>query len=101
MPELRTETDAYLVLVGDVYDKAQKTISELREMGINLAVDSTGRKPDKQLKAAVKKGAHFAIFIGEKELADEQLVIKNLHSGEEERHAIQRTVSILKDYRQK
>ncbi len=70
-------------------------------MGINAAVDISGRKPDKQLKTAVKKGIHFAIFIGEKELEDDQLVIKNLHTGEEQRHSVQRTVSILKDYRQK
>lgn len=101
LPELRTETDAYVVLVGDVHQKAQKLISDLREMGINAAVDISGRKPDKQLKTAVKKGIHFAIFIGEKELEDDQLVIKNLHTGEEQRHSVQRTVSILKDYRQK
>jgi histidyl-tRNA synthetase len=101
LPKLRPETDAYIVLVGDVYEKAQKMISDLREMDINAAVDMSGRKPDKQLKAAVKKGIHYAIFIGERELEDEQLVIKNLHTGEEERHSVQRTVSILKDYRQK
>lgn len=99
LPKLQPETDAYVVLVGDVYRQSQQIISELREMGVNVAVDMSGRKPDKQLKNAVKKGVHFAIFIGEKELADEQLVIKNLHTGEEERHGTQRTVSILKDYR--
>lgn len=101
VPELKSETDAHLILVGDVYEKAQNSINQLREMGINLAVDMSGRKPDKQLKSAVKNGAHFAIFIGEKELADDQLVIKNLHTGNEERHGVERTVSILKDYRQK
>lgn len=99
LPALQPETDAYVVLVGDVYAKVQNMIADLREMGVNVAVDMSGRKPEKQLKSAVKKGVHFAIFIGEKELADEQLVIKNLHSGEEERHGVQRTVSILKDYR--
>lgn len=101
MPVLEPETDAYVVLVGDVYDKAQEMIADLREMGINLAVDMSGRKPDKQLKSAVKKGIHYALFIGDRELEDEQVVVKNLHTGEEERHGIQRTVSILKDYRQK
>jgi len=101
VPDLRPETDAHLILVGDIYEKAQVVIADLREMGVNLAVDMSGRKPDKQLKAAVKNGAHFAIFLGEKELEDEQLVIKNLHTGAEERHGIQRTVSVLKDYRAK
>ncbi len=101
MPQLQPETDAYVVLVGDVFARSQNLISNLREMGINLAVDMTGRKPDKQLKTAVKKGIHYALFIGERELEDEQLVIKNLHTGEEERHSPERTVTILKDYRQK
>jgi histidyl-tRNA synthetase len=101
LPDFKPETDAYMVLVGDVYEKAVPIINELREMGINLAVDMSKRKPDKQLKSAVKMGIHYAIFLGEKELADGQLVIKNLHTGEEERHGAQRTVSILKDYRAK
>jgi len=101
LPAQRPETDAYLVLVGDVYFKAQKLITDLREMGINLAVDISGRKPDKQLKAAVKNNVHYALFFGEKEIAEEQIVKKNLNTGDEQRHSVQRVVSMLKDYRQK
>jgi len=99
MPHLRSETDAYVVLIGDVYGKAQRVINDLREMGVNVAVDLTGRKPDKQIKTAVKKGIHYAIFIGEKELEEEQYVIRNLISGVEERHSASRIVSIVTDYR--
>jgi histidyl-tRNA synthetase len=99
MPHLRPETDVYVVLIGDVYGKAQRVIEDLREMGVNVAVDLTGRKPDKQIKAAVKKGMHYAIFIGEKELEEEQYVIRNLISGVEERHSASRIVSIVTDYR--
>ncbi len=99
LPELRPNTDAYVVLIGDVYAQAQRMISELREIGLNIAVDPTERKPDKQIKAAVKKGIHYAIFIGEKELAEQQYEIRNLITGESERHGISRIVSIIKDYR--
>ncbi len=100
-PILRPEADACLILVGDVYLQAQNMIQDLREMGIKLSVDMSGRKPDKQLKSAAKKDIQFVLFIGERELEDEQLVLKDLHTGEEERHSVQRTVSILKDYRNK
>lgn len=99
VPKLRPETDAYVVLVGDVYEQAQKTIKSLREMGVNVAVDVSGRKAASQIKTAVKKGMQYAIFIGEKELAAEQFNLKNLVTGTEETHGLQRIVSIIKDYR--
>lgn len=100
-PHLRTETDAYVVLVGDVtYEQVQHKVNSLRDMGLNVAVDTTGRKLDKQLKTAVKKGIHYAIFIGEEELKGERLKMKNLVSGQEEEHSPQRLVSLIKDYRQ-
>jgi histidyl-tRNA synthetase len=99
LPDLRPETDVYVVLIGDIYAKAQRMVSELREIGLNVALDPTGRKPDKQIKAAVKKGIHYAIFIGEKELSEQQYEVRNLITGQSERHGISRIVSIIKDYR--
>lgn len=99
LPELRSEVDAYVVLIGDVYEKAQKPIAELREMGLSLAVDSSGRKADKQIKTALKKDVRYVLFIGEKELTEDQYPIKNLKTGVEEKHSLQRLVSVMKDYR--
>jgi histidyl-tRNA synthetase len=99
MPPLRPETDVYLVLIGDVYAKAQRVIDEMREMGANVAVDVTGKSPDKQIKTAVKKGIHYAMFVGEKDLEEERYEIKNLQTGVAEKHSTARIVSIVKDYR--
>lgn len=96
---LRPETDVYVGLIGPVYNQAQRVIDDMREMGANVAVDITAAKPDKQIKAAVKKGIHYIMFIGEKELKDEQYEIKNLITGVSERHSAARIVSIVKDYR--
>jgi histidyl-tRNA synthetase len=100
LPNLHPETDAYVILIGDkTYDKAQHAISSLREMGLNIAVDLTGRKLDKQIKSAVKKGIHYAIFIGGDEIANDQYKLRNLVDGSEEAHSLQRIVSIAKDRR--
>ncbi len=98
-PELQPETDLYVVLIGDVYQQAQEPIAALRDMGLNIAVDSSGRKADKQLKSAIKNGVHYVLFIGDKELAEGQYPIKNLHSGVEEKHGLERIVTLVKDYR--
>jgi histidyl-tRNA synthetase len=99
LPNLRPDTDLYVVLIGDVYAKAQRVIQDLRNMGANVAVDLTGKKADKQIKTAVKKGIHYAMFIGEKELQEEQYEIRNLMTGVAERHSAARIVSIVTDYR--
>jgi histidyl-tRNA synthetase len=100
MPKLRSETDVFAIIVGDVAEKAEKVIDDLREMGLHIAVDFTGRKIDKQIKTASKKDVHYALFIGERELKDEQYVLRNLQTGVEERHSASRIVSIVKDYRE-
>lgn len=101
LPKVETETDVYVVLVGEVADKAQKAVAELREMGLNVAVDLTGRKVGAQIKAADKKGIHYAVIIGDQEIQNGQYLLKNLRTGEEEKHSAERIVSIIKDYRQK
>ena len=100
IPKLHPETDAYVVLVGDtMYEKAQHVLMELRKMGVNLSVDTTNRKLDKQIRTAVKKDLHYVIFIGESELASEQFKLRNMADGSEEAHSLQRIVSIVKDRR--
>jgi histidyl-tRNA synthetase len=102
LPKLQPETDAYVVLIGDdMYEKAQHAVAELREMGLNLAVDPGNRKLDRQIKTAVNKGLHYAIFLGEDELHSGQYKLRNLVDGTEEAHGPQRIVSIVKDRRNK
>ncbi len=101
LPALKVPTDAYVILIGDVYEKALPAITDLRNMGVNLAVDTSGRKPDKQLKSALKNDITFALFIGENELEKGQFVIKNLRTQVEETHGLERIVSIVKDSRKK
>ena len=101
LPQLQSDTDAYVVLIGDVAEGAQRVIANLREMGLNVAVDISGRKIDRQIKTADKKGIPYIITIGEKELTDDLYPLKNLKTGVEERHSAPRIVSIVKDYRAK
>lgn len=99
MPKLKVETDMYVVLVGDVQHKVQKMVAELRQMGVKLAVDFSGKKPGDQIKTALKKHIAYVLIIGEQELQDDHYTIKNLATGEEEKHSLQRIVSIVKDRR--
>ncbi len=99
LPELQPETDVYVIFIGNVWKQAQRVVETLRDEGLNVAVDLTDRKLDKQIKTADKKGVHYVVLIGEKELADGRYVLKHLGTGAEEHHSPARIVSIVRDYR--
>lgn len=96
VPTIKPTTEIYVCGLGA---GAEKVAAELREMGLNVAFDPTGRKLDKQIKTAGKLGIRYILFVGEKELSAEQYALKDLVSGEQELHGLQRIVSIVKDYR--
>ncbi len=100
IPNLATETDVYAVLFGNVYEQAAQTINALRDMGVNVAVDYSARKAASQIKTAIKKGVRYAIFIGEQDISAEQFNFKDLETGKESKHSLQRIASMVKDYRQ-
>ncbi len=96
IPDVKPETDAYVVLVGDVYQAAQKTLAELRKAGLKLSVDTSGRKLDKQTKSADKRGLQYVLFIGEKELEDGQFTLKDLKNGQTQTLSVQQVINTLK-----
>lgn len=95
MPKLPSEVDAVAILIGDVYKKAQKPLGTIRREGLKVAVDSSGRKVDAQIKSAAKTGVPFVIFIGDKELETERYRIKDLESGKEQDLSLERLVSTI------
>ncbi len=101
VPELKPETDAYVALIGDVSEEAQKPIAELRKQGINLAVDLSGRKLGDQLKTADKKGINRVLIIGESELKTGKYKLKNLQTGKEQKVDLKTVAKTLKESRAK
>lgn len=101
LPELPSTTDIYMVVLGDVQKQAEKLADDLREEGVNVAVDITGRKIDKQIKAAVKMQVPYMMFVGEKEVEDEIYKFKHVKSESEADVGIERIISTVKDYRKK
>ncbi len=99
LPDLQPETDAYVVLVGDVVEAAQNSLAELRQSGLNLAVDLTGRKLGDQLKTAGKKGIDHVLIIGEIELETGLFTLKNLQTGDEQKLSVAKVTESLKELR--
>lgn len=97
LPDLPNPVDLQVVLVGQVYGAAQPLLQSLRDTyGLNVAVDLTDRKIDKQLKAAHKAGARFVLFVGEQELRKDLFKLKDLRNGQEEDYTVAQVAQRLK-----
>lgn len=86
LPEDTSSTDAYIVTVGDSEDVragAQKLAADLRNVGLNIEVDITARKLDKQIKTAQKKAIETVVFVGLDEIAADTYTVKNIVTGDE------------------
>lgn len=95
-PNLENHVDVYAILIGDVYKDSLDLFIKLRNSGINLAVDSSNNKLDKQLKTALKKNAKKVLFIGEEELKTGKYKLKDLVSNTEKTLTTDELVDSLK-----
>ncbi len=84
LPENTSRTDIYMVVINDeALNAAQGVARQLRAGGVNVEVDITGRKLDKQMRAAMKKNIKDLLFVGAKDIEAGEYSLKNLESGAE------------------
>jgi histidyl-tRNA synthetase len=84
MPEFGPSTEVVAIVMGEDFGPGLSVVQEIREKGVNIASDTSGRKIDKQIKSATKQNAKYVLFIGEKELNSGVFALKNLETGETE-----------------
>lgn len=95
LPRLTTATQIYLVTIGDVLKEAKPLAWELRKNGVNVAVDLTDRKPDKQIKAALKLGVPYLLIVGEEELKNQKYILRNVETQAEDTLPIEEVIKTL------
>lgn len=83
LPDLGVGVDMYVASVGDTVLQTLQLAVKLRSRGISVETDTTGRKFDKLIKMAEKKGATEIVFVGANEIESGEYKAKNLTTGEE------------------
>ncbi len=97
LPEITSTTDLWLAVAPEtdmqkVYNLAQK----LREAGVKVGVDISGKKLSDQLKLMEKRKILFVIVVGESELASQKFVLRNTQTREEKEVNLQEIPAMLK-----
>ncbi len=95
LPANTSKTDVYVVVIGDALDDARCVAYELRQGGLNVEVDITGRKLDKQIKTAVKKSISHLLFIGAQDAESGQYSLKNVDDETEEKLSSEQIIEKL------
>lgn len=84
MPEYKAIANVYLCPIhAEYFKKADELARRLRESGIKVAIDYTGRKLASQVKTADKQKVPYVICIGDKEVEANMYQVKNLLTREQ------------------
>ncbi len=87
-PEERTRVDYYIASIGDVDKYVLDIAKKLRAKGHSVSYDMVDRNLSNQLKYADRINAEHVIIIGERELEEKKVTIKNMKTGEQEKEDI-------------
>lgn len=84
LPQLSSTTKVWIAVapetdINDVY----KVARDLRDRGINVSVDISGRKVGDQIVNAEKGGVPFVMVVGNEELKSGKFTIRNMQSRQE------------------
>ena len=100
--ESRTTTQIMFVNFGKEEEKyCLSLLSEIRKAGINAEIYPDPAKIKKQMSYANNKKIPYVVLVGENEMKDEILTVKNMNTGEQVRLSISQFINDLSDNQEK
>lgn len=97
-PLKKVETDVYVLSVSEsVRDTALDHATKLREEGLSVETDLAGRGFGSQLGYADDMNAERVLIVGEQDLENDEVTMKHMDSGKEERLDRNRVIEHLRD----
>ncbi|WP_077621398.1 histidine--tRNA ligase [Sediminibacillus massiliensis] len=89
--------DCYLVSMGELAEETSvKLTYDLRRAGIQVDKDYLGKKFKAQFKAADRLGAKFVLILGDEEVEQNLVKVKNMETGNQEEIPLENVVDHLR-----
>lgn len=88
LPTGRQQTDYYILQVGDTRPTAARIARHLREDGATVEIDVADRSFGAQLSYADAIEAETTIIVGERDLEEDAVTVKDMASGEQEQRPV-------------
>lgn len=97
IPTSKTLTKVLLTTFSsDTRDSTLKVARILRDSEVNTEIYPEVAKLEKQLKYADKKDISYAVIIGPEEINENNVLLKNLKTGEQTKTSVENLVSLVK-----
>ncbi len=94
------EIELYVLPLGDkATDFSKKLVYDLRLSGINVDTDHVGRGLKAQMKYANKLNCKYVAIIGDNEIEENVINLKDMLSGEESKVGIDEVAKVIKEGR--
>ena len=88
--------DVLVISMDSKFEECAQTASVLRKEGIKVQVDFENKKITKKFKYADKLNVKFVIVIGEEEVKNKVITLKNMLTGEQNSLKIEDAIKIIK-----
>ncbi|MCG2253397.1 histidine--tRNA ligase [Staphylococcus epidermidis] len=96
--DVSEDFDLFVVTMGEDADRyAVKLINDLRRNGIRVDKDYLKRKIKGQMKQADRLNAKYTVVIGDQELENNEIGVKNMISGETENVQLDELINYFKN----
>lgn len=89
-------SDALVISMTDNYDTCVEVAAKLRENGINVQVNLENQKIAKKFKYANNLNVKYVIIIGEDEIKNNVVALKNMETGEQQTLKLEEAISLIK-----
>lgn len=88
--------DVYLATMGEAANLACfELLQKLRAAGLSAEMDYTGRSLKAQMKYAAKLPARYTAIVGDEELADEVVALRDMAAGQQEKVAFRNLIEMI------
>lgn len=95
--DIEEKFDLFIVTMGEEADRyAVKLLNDLRKNGVKADKDYLNRKIKGQMKQADRLNAKYTIVIGDQELENNSIAIKNMTTGESENIQLDQLINYFK-----
>ncbi len=97
-PGPKRNLDFFVVIIGNYITEGLRLVKMLRENGFSADYDPDFRSVQKQMKMAEREGARFSLIMGEEELKNNTVTMKDMDSGVQNKIGMDDLIQKLRKY---
>ena len=89
--------DVLVISMGEEFEEVAKVATELRKNGISALTNIEDQKIVKKFKSADKLNVPFVVILGEEEIKNNVVTLKNMQTGNQETLILEKAIDVIKN----